>query len=348
MAFQAERRLSVIAAQVVAKQATRAEQPRSFDRWVVGSGPTRLTRVNTTSIHDAVALACRGALSNVFNCDDPHGVPFFGSTVYPVPELLFSAAHSESHIPGRHLNALLSAEAAGFSIDEAAIEKHAAAAFYSYSGAVCAPLNRSKIDGPLDLFTPHNVREGFHALAALVRYRHDTALGLQARAVAESSVEFIFSAWSPAGTTGTTGTGGGGSGSSRQTLGKAPEQVDDGWDEARLTALGVHTNHSTFIVGLARTIGSLVKLHQAIIAADDGGGACNDRETGSRALELALVLKEKCIAEFFDENGHYDRDVFGTHTHSTTCGEKKYFHLTLSHSKLDLLLVGLPSCAWHQ
>ena len=171
----ANKRLRQLSAHLVAGD---GDRPTSFPQWITGAGPYRLSDVNSSSIADAVTLACRGSLVRVFNADDPHRIPFFGSAVYPTPELLFSAAHSESHVPGRHLNALLSAEALGFPIeDPTAIERHAAAAFYSYSGPVCLPLNRSEISGPLDLFTPHNVREGFHALALLLRYRCNTELG---------------------------------------------------------------------------------------------------------------------------------------------------------------------------
>ena len=37
------------------------------------------------------------------------------------------------------------------------------------------------------------------------------------------------------------------------------------------------------------------------------------------ALHLALVVKEKVIAGCFQEDGSYDRDAQGRHTHSTTC-----------------------------
>ena len=98
----------------------------------------------------------------------------------------------------------------------------------------------------------------------------------------------------------------------------------------RLAERGVSMNNSTFIVGLARCIGPLVKYFQA------SGNA--------RALELAVCLKNKCVDEFFTAEGTYDRDTFGetdgsfrcclgcilprvtamivragTHTHSTTC-----------------------------
>jgi hypothetical protein len=91
-----------------------------------------LMNVNTTSLRDAISLGCR-TMQNVFNADDDM-VPFMGSGVWPAPRLLFSAHHSESHIPGRHLNALLNAEdAAGITLDEAAVEHHRRAAFLSYS-----------------------------------------------------------------------------------------------------------------------------------------------------------------------------------------------------------------------
>ena len=104
----------------------------------------KLSNVNTTDIKAAIELGCR-TMSNVFNADD-NDIPFFGSEVLPNPRLSFSNVHSESHVPGRHLNALLNAEdAAGVSISEEAVEKHAAAAFFSYSGPVPLPMNRDRV-----------------------------------------------------------------------------------------------------------------------------------------------------------------------------------------------------------
>jgi hypothetical protein len=61
----------------------------------------------------------------------------------------------------------------------------------------------------------------------------------------------------------------------------------------------------TFISGLARAIGPLVKYY---------------RTTGhGPALELAVLLKDKAVAEFFADDGRYDGELFGHHTHSTTC-----------------------------
>ena len=235
---------------------------------------TRLNDVNTTDIRDAIRLGCR-TMCNVFNADD-NDIPFFGSSVRPEAELTFSSFNSEAHVPGRHLNALLNAEeAAGIVIDDECVDKLADAAFFSYSGPLPLPLNRDEIGGRLVNFRPHHLREGFHALFALANFR-DSAQALQ---LAEASIDAIFATWD----------------SSR------------GWDCERLEAeLGLNVlSESTFIVGIARAIGPLVKFYRATGCAP--------------ALELAVVLKEKAISSFFSEDGAYDRDRFGPHTHSTTC-----------------------------
>ena len=235
---------------------------------------SKLAQVNTTDMAAAIRLGCR-TMQSMFNRDD-HDIPFFNTWVRPDPVMKFSAAHSESHTPGRHLNALLSAEdAAGIKLDEIAVEKHRRAAFFSYGGPVPLPLNRQAIGGPLVNFCPHNIREGFHALYALVNYRGDA----QARDLAERSIMAIFELWTPAG----------------------------GWDQARLRELGLNYQECQgFIHGEARMLGPLVKYYHA---------------TGSaRALELALLLKEKAITECFLPDGEYTEERFITrHAHSVTC-----------------------------
>lgn len=218
-------------------------------------------------------------MSNVFNADDGD-IPFFASRVWPVAELGFNSSHSESHVPGRHLNALLNAEdVIGIKIDQEVIDKHARAAFFSYSGSLPVPLNRERIGGPLIRFLPHNLREGFHALYALVKFRNSS----RARELAEASIDAILEYWRP----------------------------DRGWDRDTLEGkLGLKLIEwdGSFITGIARAIGPLVKYY---------------RTTGYQpALQLALVLKEKALQEFFLEDGAYnapDSNRFGTHTHSATC-----------------------------
>ena len=230
-----------------------------------------LADVNSTDIEGAIRLGCR-TMCSVFNADDDD-VPFFSSQVWPEARLSFSSTHNESHVPGRHLNALLSAEdAAGVYVDESCIDRHARAAFLSYSGEYPLPLNRDRIGGRLRHFSPHDVREGFHALYALARFRGSE----QALTKAEASIESIQRLW----------------------------DREQGWDRAALGD-GTDFHSTTFVVGLARAIGPLVKLH---------------RYTGCKgALDLALELARKATDEFFLPGGGYDRESFGTHTHSTTC-----------------------------
>ena len=243
---------------------------------VANSPGAKLSEVNTTDIPGAIALGCE-TMSHVFNADD-HDIPFFGSSIDEQSSgLWFNDSHSEAHIPGRHLNALLNAEhVLDLKIGKQVIEKHSDAAFYSYSGKIPMPLNRKKIGGEPVNFLPHNIREGFHALYALVKFRNSK----KARALAEQSIEFIFDHWSP----------------------------EKGWNRQYIeTELGLSLIEwrGPFITGIARAIGPLVKYYQA---------------TGyGRALELALLLKQKALDEFFLPEGGFDINLFGTHTHSTTC-----------------------------
>ena len=104
----------------------------------------KLENVNTTDIGAAIRLGCQ-TMCAVLNADDNHR-PFFSSQVRPEAFLAFSAAHSESHVPGRHLNALLNAEhVLNLDIDETAISHHTNATFFSYSSPIKLPFNRSKI-----------------------------------------------------------------------------------------------------------------------------------------------------------------------------------------------------------
>lgn len=256
---------------------------------------TKLRDVNTTDVAGAIALGCN-TMSNVFNADD-HDIPFFGSSIDEQSSgLWFNDSHSEAHIPGRHLNALLNAEdVLDLKPGKNVIENHSAAAFYAYSGKIAVPLNRKKIGGEPVNFLPHNIREGFHALYALVRFRNSK----KARIVAEQSIEFIFANWS----------------------------LEGGWNRQYIEkdlGLSLIEWRGAFITGIARAIGPLVKYYNTT-----GHG---------RALELALLLKEKAVAEFFLPEGGFDNNLFGTHTHSTTCVMSSLAQLADATADIHLLM----------
>ena len=230
-----------------------------------------LSSVNTTDLEAAIRLGCR-TMCSVFNADDDD-VPFFSSRVWPEAYLSFSTSASEAHVPGRHLKALLNAEdVLDLNLNEQCIDRHARAAFLSYSGEIPIPLNRERTDGPLVNFYPHNVREGFHALYALARFRNSA----RALELAERSIAAIQELWHPR----------------------------SGWDRETIESR-FNFHPSTFIIGLARAIGPLVKLHRHTNCAG--------------ALDLATALATKATEEFFLPSGAYNRQTFGPHTHSTTC-----------------------------
>jgi hypothetical protein len=233
----------------------------------------KLSDVNTRDIRDAVALGCH-TMSSIFDPGD-RDVPYFGARARPVAML---GGTSESHVPGRHLNALLNAEdAAGMALEEDAVDKHARACFFSYGASLPLPLQRVDPAGQPSKLLAHDIREGFHALYSLVKYRHSE----RARELAEASIATIFDLWDP----------------------------DSGWDVARMrrdhgVELWDHPLKS-LVYNLGRSVGPLVKYYRAT-----GYGP---------ALELAAVLKEKLIGEIYLEDGSHDNDLFGTHSHSTTC-----------------------------
>ena len=189
----------------------------------------KVSDVNTTDILDAIRMGCR-MMCSVFNADD-NDVPYF--RVIARPEA-FLAISMEDHIPGRHLNALLNAQdAAGVEVDEDCIEKHARSAFFSFGGPQPLPLGRTEDKRTPTKFSPHNVREGFHALYPLVKYRGSD----KARELAEACIAAVFEYWDPA----------------------------KEWDYDRLQRQrGLTFNKGpTFISGLARAIGPLVKYYRA-------------------------------------------------------------------------------------
>jgi hypothetical protein len=236
--------------------------------------PARVKDVNTTNIRSAIELGCR-AMGQIFNPADA-GLPYMYTRIWPDGWLGFSPYHAAIQMSGRHLDALLAAEAAlGLELDERVIEQHARASFASYGGGLPLPCNHSEPGGPLVTVDEHGLRESFQALHALVRYRRSD----RARKIAEAGIWRILETWSP----------------------------ETGWDSAAIEReyrFGL-TERPTFVEGVGRAIGPLVKYHRA---------------TGFEpALELAHLLAAHATDRFFLADGSYDSSRFGEHTHSTTC-----------------------------
>ena len=171
-------------------------------------------------------------MQHTFNADD-QGMPFFGAAVWPHAALTWSPDLSECHIPGRHLNALLAAEAvASVPVDPAAIDLHRQALRLSFSGPLCLPLNRLEQSGPVRVFSAHNLREAMHACSALVQYRRDT----EVQSLAERFLAEINRLWSP----------------------------ERGWDQAAFAAHDlIYQPVQGPLNGESRMIGPLVKYYRA-------------------------------------------------------------------------------------
>lgn len=189
---------------------------------------SRVSGVNSTDVRAAVELACR-TMGAVFNRHD-HDRPYFRAQLRPRPLLSWHSLFAEAHVPGRHLNALAAAHLVlGLPLDEAVIDKHAAALFFSFSGELPLPLNRARVtDARPGVFLAHNIREGLHGLHALVQLRGDE----RAFQTACRAIDFINRYWTPR----------------------------EGWAVAE-TPWGLPSNH--LIIGIGRSIGPLVKFYRS-------------------------------------------------------------------------------------
>ncbi|MFH1008343.1 MAG: hypothetical protein V1800_12720 [Candidatus Latescibacterota bacterium] len=175
---------------------------------------SKIKNINTTNIRDSIRLGCQTMCADFNVTTDDIAI---------------------AHLPGRFLNALLNAQdAAGVAISEERIQEYTRTAFLSYNGPVALPMDRETPGGPILSFCPHNVREGFHALYSLVRYRNSR----EAHRWAEASIKAVFEFFDP----------------------------DTGWDFTQLEKLGVKDQNwhdLLFMQGLARSLGPLLKLYRA-------------------------------------------------------------------------------------
>lgn len=235
-----------------------------------------LKNVNSTDLFSAIELGCR-MMGQVFSKDD-NEIPFFITHAWKEACFEYNGFHAESHVPGRHLNALLMAEAiTGLVIDEEVVRKHARAAFFSLTGPIPLPLNRVVLDGravgtPVS-FLDHNIREGMHAMYALSRFRGDAS----ADEAMHCMIEFINQNFIP--------------------------QMN--WSNTVTEAPGIQISFTTFILGVARAIGPLVKYYLS--------------SRYEPSLDLAIRLAEEAV-KHYPEDGSFDQELMGTvHAHSITC-----------------------------
>ena len=216
-----------------------------------------------------------------------NNLPYFGNCMTSGAD--FGNTHhksfSPSHIPGRWLAALLSAESViGTVISEEAINKLRYWAFKSIENTMigfpaCMNETGSSLAPVTDL---HNLREVMHALYALTAFRNDHKAMVLASGLIETidryydynNCCFLEKEFE------------------RNTGGKA------------ICCAATKNEKFPFPPTFGRYIGPLVKLYKA------------SGYTG--ALRQAIMLKDVAFRYILNENGDYDVDLFGSHTHSTT------------------------------
>ena len=235
--------------------------------------PARVQNVNATDLRAAVTSACH-VMGQIFNPDD-NGRPYMYTRIWPDGWLGFSPWHGAIQMSGRHLDALLAAEHA-FDLPalDPVIAAHTKAAFFSLSAGPL-PGNHRDPGGPLVEVDEHSIREALHGLHALVRYRNSD----QAHTAAEALIRDVQRLWGR----------------------------NEDWDEQAIE----HTYglpmvvRPTFVEGVGRAIGPLVKFHETTRSPE--------------ALSLAQHLADHATTHAFLADGKYDAERLGAHCHSTTC-----------------------------
>ncbi|MPZ96183.1 MAG: hypothetical protein GEU96_15045, partial [Propionibacteriales bacterium] len=238
-----------------------------------------------SGLREVIELGCE-PMQRVFNADD-NDIPWFGHDSQPElngrSRFGYSGAHDESHVPGRHLLALLEASSIGVAVPEAAIRKHRDALYFSLGREVPLPQNRGAItdEQPRRLIT-HNIREGLHGLFAL--YAHAPTYSAQARQSFGRAVETIEEFWTPAGTW-----------SHDALRSRQPDIEVIEWGSPQITGIG-------------RAIGPLTRFWRLSVSR-------GEEHTAARALLDRVVEK---TLPMFPASGINNGDL-GTHTHSITC-----------------------------
>lgn len=242
----------------------------------------KYVQTNTTDLEGALKAAMTPM--EHFYDQEHDGLPFFWNSM--CGGHYFGNAHhstySMSHIPGRWLNALLNAEdVLGIPANEAAVAQLTKWAYTS--------VERAGIGLPacIDLRTfevipetdLHNLREVMHAFYALVKYRNDGhALELAQYVIRTVDAYFDYA---------------------KGCFDKQRYQKETGGRIAEPIC-----KNYPFPLNFGRYIGPLVKLYKA----------CGCEE----ALWQAVRLKDVCFRFILKEDGSYNPEIFGYHTHSTT------------------------------
>jgi hypothetical protein len=241
--------------------------------------PAKLADVNTGDLRDAIRLGAR-SIARTFDADD-HNRPFFVARALPDPHFGFSETFDVSAAGSKIAGLLNASDALGDRVDDASLDKLAAALFASFAGAVRLPLNRAAKTGALVNFEPANLAECFAGLAALVRFRRSE----QAHEIAEQAIIDIHGYWN----------------------------AERGWNAARLKReSGVNCleyyrrydppGHRPFVSGIGRMLNALALYHE---------------ETRSdRAKALLETLREIATAEAFLPAGDYSPERMGTDSSS--------------------------------
>ncbi len=213
------------------------------------------------------------AVSRLFNPDDPEGAPYFWMNLRPVASMSFSDVFSDAQVPGKSLLGLLTAEKLVGLEASPAVVDQYARIAFFSYG------------GPVALPLNRSALGGRLVNFAPVNVAHGFhalyALATlrrsdRAHALFEKGVDAVLALWDPR------------SGWNRQRI----------QDDLGLSYHDVQPD-APFIAGLAMAIGPLAKYHAA---------------TGSRrALELATMLKDKVLTEYFPASGEYDAARLGAH-----------------------------------
>ena len=237
-----------------------------------------------SELADAIKLAS-GCINGLGNPED-NGCPWFGHEA-PIPaggdgRLFFSGFHDESHVPGRHLLALLEAETLGVASSADTLERNRRALDLSLSRELPLPQNRASLGAHRPTrFLPHNVRECVHGYLALYLHRR-CAHASQARASIGRICAAIDAFWDPV----------------------------TGWD--RKAMVGVQPDleviewPSPHITGLARAIGALTRFLVAAAERNDRVGP----------IERTLERIVGATLSYFPDTGVAAN--LGNHTHSIT------------------------------